>query len=229
MVGLGSRAVSVDLTGRFPMLRIPAEHEKGNQDRLMPIAPEFAEVLLSVPDAERVGRVFKLARCRGCGAMTPMHVSRTVTKIGRVVGVKVHTEASRKRPGKGRGGDGAAKVDAGPRVKYASAHDLRRAFGARWALRVMPPVLQQLMRHESIETTMRYYVGRSAETTAEALYAAMGTGQNGPAANPNPLPGWVSTLPATPAPNRLPRPSLRTTASLRPSRVPTPRGRSSIG
>ncbi len=29
-----------------------------------------------------------------------------------------------------------------------------------------------LMRHESIETTMRYYVGRNAQTTAEVLWQA---------------------------------------------------------
>lgn len=42
------------------MLRIPAECEKGNQDRLLPIAPEFAEFLLQTPEAARHGRVFKL-------------------------------------------------------------------------------------------------------------------------------------------------------------------------
>ena len=36
----------------------------------------------------------------------------------------------------------------------------------------MPQVLQELMRHESIETTMRYYVGRNANTAAEAIWAA---------------------------------------------------------
>ena len=56
--------------------------------------------------------------------------------------------------------------------KYASAHDFRRAFGDRWALRVMPPVLMQLMRHESIETTMRYYVGRSVQATADVVWEA---------------------------------------------------------
>ena len=60
------------------------------------------------------------------------------------------------------------------RVKYASAHDFRRAFGDRWALRVMSPILMQLMRHESIETTMRYYVGRSVESTMEVLWKAYG-------------------------------------------------------
>jgi len=57
-------------------------------------------------------------------------------------------------------------------VKYASAHDLRRSFGERWATRVMPVVLQELMRHESIDTTMRYYVGRSAQSTAKLLWQA---------------------------------------------------------
>lgn len=33
-------------------------------------------------------------------------------------------------------------------------------------------VLMDLMRHESIETTLKYYVGRNAETTADALWLA---------------------------------------------------------
>ena len=61
------------------------------------------------------------------------------------------------------------------KVKYASAHDLRRSFGERWAVRVMPHVLMVLMRHESIETTMRYYVGRNAQTTAAILWEALAT------------------------------------------------------
>jgi len=36
----------------------------------------------------------------------------------------------------------------------------------------MPQVLKELMRHESIETTMRYYVGQNAERTAAAVYEA---------------------------------------------------------
>ena len=34
----------------------------------------------------------------------------------------------------------------------------------------MPPVLQELMRHESIETTLKYYVGRNAQATAKLLW-----------------------------------------------------------
>ena len=36
----------------------------------------------------------------------------------------------------------------------------------------MPQVLKELMRHEDIQTTMRYYVGRNAQTTADALWFA---------------------------------------------------------
>jgi len=46
--------------------------------------------------------------------------------------------------------------------KFASAHDLRRAFGQRWAIRIMPTVLRELMRHADISTTMKYYVGQNA-------------------------------------------------------------------
>ena len=59
------------------------------------------------------------------------------------------------------------------KTKWASAHDCRRAFGLKWAARVMPAVLQQLMRHSSIETTLRYYVGTDADAMSDVLYAAI--------------------------------------------------------
>jgi integrase len=147
--------VRIDLAGGRPVLRIPAELEKGHQDRLLPIAPEFAEFLLKTPPEKRTGLVFRPAaeRNRG-GRLTPNHVIKVISAIGEEAKVVVNVEA---RTGK---------------VKYASAHDFRRAFGDRWALRVMPPVLMQLMRHESIETTMRYYVGRNVEATADILWEA---------------------------------------------------------
>jgi hypothetical protein len=36
----------------------------------------------------------------------------------------------------------------------------------------MPPVLQELMCHESIETTMKFYVGQDAQSTAAELHRA---------------------------------------------------------
>lgn len=43
-------------------------------------------------------------------------------------------------------------------TKHATAHDWRRTFGNRSALRYHPFVLKHLMRHKDINTTMRYYV-----------------------------------------------------------------------
>ena len=53
-------ALVADFTGRRPKLRIPAESEKGNTHRLLPMAPEFAQLLETVPKAARRGYVFKL-------------------------------------------------------------------------------------------------------------------------------------------------------------------------
>lgn len=153
----------VDLSGRRPMLRIPAELEKGNKDRLLPITPEFAEFLLATPEEGRHGRVFRLPGSKGTGtAPRPRWVSLIVSRIGKAANVKVDEKSRTDR----KTGETIAEV------KYASAHDLRRSFGERWAVRVMPQVLKELMRHESIETTMRFYVGRNAHTTADAVWEA---------------------------------------------------------
>jgi integrase len=147
--------LSVDFSGRRPMLRISAEYEKGNTDRLLPIVPEFAELLETVPDDERTGRVFAgLARRVHSDRLLMVTASAIVSDIGERATVKVHTNA---KTGK---------------VKFASAHDFRRSFGERWSMRVMPQVLMQMMRHEEISTTLKYYVGRNAQKAADAVWAA---------------------------------------------------------
>jgi integrase len=81
-------------------------------------------------------------------------VGTTVRRIGKAANVVVQRSESGK-------------------VKYASAHDFRRSFGERWSICDMPKVLRELMRHRRIETTMRYYVGKNAEQTADVLRAAV--------------------------------------------------------
>ena len=72
------------------------------------------------------------------------------------------------------------KLELSDVAKYATAHDLRRAFGERWASKVMPFDLQALMRHENIETTQKYYVGQNSLRTADAIWKAHDAGdQNG--------------------------------------------------
>ncbi len=56
-------------------------------------------------------------------------------------------------------------------VKYASAHDLRRSFGTRWARKVMPATLKLLMRHSSVDATMSYYVEMDADEVAADLWS----------------------------------------------------------
>ncbi|MBX3436536.1 MAG: site-specific integrase [Planctomycetaceae bacterium] len=153
--------LSVDLSGDHPMLRIDADHEKGNRDRFLPIAPEFAEMLMMTPEADRVGFVFNPpGRYDAYGRASQDVIERMISKIGRLAVVKVLESSNMSKA----------------RTKYASAHDFRRAFGTRWAVRVMPIDLQQLMRHESIETTLRFYVGLDAQSTMSRLYAAVSSG-----------------------------------------------------
>jgi len=133
------------------MLQIPADVEKGNKDRLLPIAPEFVEFLRKTPKDQQRGYVFTpLARSVRGERLTADRVSRIVGRVGKSAGVVV---------------DSAKR-------KFASAHDLRRSFGERWAARIMPQELMELMRHESIETTLKYYVGRNAMRTSKRVREA---------------------------------------------------------
>lgn len=164
--------LSVDLTGRRPFLLIPAAEEKGNQDRIWPVTPDFAEFLLATPPGERQGLVFFLPRQKAAGEVPSKHwVSRTITEIGRAAGVVVDARTG----------------------KPASAHDLRRSFGARWAPLVMPQVLMELMRHSSIVTTMRFYVGRQALATADTVWSAWES-RVVPAVSPDSEPSQLSQL-----------------------------------
>ncbi len=151
--------LSVDFSGKRPMLRIRMEAEKGKRDRLLPIVPEFAALLASVPDDERTGPVFNpIARIKRTERMLASTVSKLVADIGEAAGIVV-------------GDKGNIDKETGERKpRYASAHDLRRSFGERWSLKVMPDVLMLLMRHANIETTLKYYVGRNAQKAAEAVW-----------------------------------------------------------
>jgi integrase len=135
--------LTVRLDGAYPKIRIYAEAEKGKKDRLLPITPDFAELLYAVPEEDRHGLVF--------GITTSIkRVSRYISAIGERAGVVV------------------SKAEG----KFASAHDLRRSFGTRWAMRVKPATLKLMMRHKTIETTMDYYVDLDSDDVAAELWGA---------------------------------------------------------
>jgi integrase len=146
----------VDLAGRHPRFRICAEAHKSYRDEKFPMTPDFAAFLFETPEQDRRGRVFTLLHPRW---RTPIKgresVGKIVAKIGRAAGVVTDRR----------------------RGKYATAHDLRRSFGTRWAPRIMPAVLQRLMRHSSIVTTLTYYVDLDADGLADGLWRDFGPAQ----------------------------------------------------
>jgi integrase len=144
-----SSRFAVQIDGPYPYFKVLAESEKGHCDRLLPMAPDFAAWLSRTPVRDRRGKVFKM----GLASST---VAKQIGRIGKAAGVIV--------------------AESG---KHATAQDLRRSFGSRWARRVKPAVLQQLMRHSSIETTMQYYVHLDAESVGAELAAAMNGGAYG--------------------------------------------------
>jgi len=129
---------SVDISGQIPQYTIMGEGQKSGKDQQLTMVPEFAELLETVPKRQRRGRVFKLPK-RG-EFPDKNQVTRIVRKIAEVANVKVT-----------RSGD------------FATPQIFRRSFGTRWAKRIMPAELQMLMRHEDIETTMKYYVNVGTE------------------------------------------------------------------
>jgi integrase len=139
---------TVDLSGRRPAFRIEAAAQKARRDDRLPMTEDFYRLIMQIPEAERTGVVFKLPGLKTGCPITGKRVCRIVAAIGERAGVVVATVEKRKRV------DG--KLVATTSKKYASAHDLRRSFGTRWARRVMPATLKRLMRHAEIATTMKY-------------------------------------------------------------------------
>lgn len=90
------------------------------------------------------------------GLVFPLHVTHTVnasqivSEIGRVSGVVIGNDS------------------------HPTAHDLRRSFGVRWAEKVEAPVLQLLMRHEDIATTMTFYVRLQSDRIGRTLWEKFG-------------------------------------------------------
>ena len=139
----------IDTSGRKPVYRIPAESEKGNKDRILPIVSEYWEHLETIPRDKRHGYVYDLSlpvMRDGRDRPSLWTYGYKIRMIGQASGVKVSE------------------------TKHASAHDLRRSFANRWAVMVKTAVLKELMRHDDIKTTERYYVSLEAETVSDQIW-----------------------------------------------------------
>lgn len=127
-----------------PHLIVFGEAQKSRKDETVPITPDFADWLALTPPEDRRGLVAPVLGDRN----TPLGweaIGKGISVIGEAAGIVVNEQG-----------------------KFASAHDLRRAFGTEWARKVRPLTLKKLMRHRSLETTLRFYVGLdSADASAE--------------------------------------------------------------
>lgn len=139
----------------YPQIHYYAEGQKNNRDDAIPITPEFSAWLKKTPPGKRHGLVSPLP-------VQHREASQTISDIGRQAGILVNDDG-----------------------KAASAHDLRRAFGRRWAAKVRPLTLQKMMRHRDFATTLRYYVGLDCEDAGAEIWS----GQD--AAADNPVPTFV--------------------------------------
>jgi integrase len=115
------------------------------------MTPDFAQLLLLTPETQRRGRVFRPQIVQGIA--NQIVAQEAIALIGRLAGIKVYTDS---KSGK---------------VTFASSRSLRKSFGCRWAVKVTTPVLQKLMRHADIQTTMNYYVDLDTDSLAEGLWA----------------------------------------------------------
>ena len=106
--------------------------QKSGHDETIPLLPELAEFLASL--GRETGPVVS-PMVNGRPASLDS-VKRQISAIGEAAGLMVNSDTG----------------------KHVTAHDLRRSFGTRWALRVHPLVLKKLMRHETLDTTLRFYV-----------------------------------------------------------------------
>ena len=134
------------------MFRINGSAEKGGKDRLLPMSPAFAKFV--EPHKQKYGFVFCPGRVLNGRKKDYRRNVEWISLVGTRIGK--HAEVS---------------VSLGEtKPKFASFHDLRRSFGERWAQNVMPQTLMKLMRHESIETTLRFYVGNDAEKIGDEIW-----------------------------------------------------------
>lgn len=142
-------------------IRIEANADKSTEQRLLPLAVDFCQFLTAVPADQRIGNVFRpLVQGMKGNLMRMDTCSKLITRIGEEAGILVAEYPP--KPG-----------ETEPRVKYASAHDLRRSFATRWAETLTEEQLQAVMRHKSIETTRNFYAKKNVSKVQEGLTVAM--------------------------------------------------------
>jgi integrase len=146
---------------------LPAELVKGVRDQWVPLDPELKALLLALPRHGK--RVFRFTDGRRGkgGLISASAVSDRVSRLAKKAGVRLTMKA------------------------------LRRGFGCRYAGKVPAQVLQKLMRHSRIKTTMDYY----ANVDDAAMQAVLGP-RNSPRNNADTAsPELQTPVDGTPSPD----------------------------
>ena len=147
--------------GTLPVLAIPAAMQKNNTDDEIPLLPGFAALLLETPVENRTGWVFDPKSLQTRFGRRVRHqrpdsdwVGKVISRIGKAANIVVE----------------AAVEKSGRRVKYASAHDLRRSCCEQMREAGVPPlIICRVMRHSSLETTRKHYAPGDVQRDAEVL------------------------------------------------------------
>lgn len=136
---------------RRPMVWFPAGRDKSRRESSTPLTPDAIELLRT--EQNRDGYVFRFLGHKGRRLTREDTISKRFASFGKAAGV-------------------VTGFDHNDQPRYATAHDMRRSFGCRWAPRVSAAVLQKMMRHASIQTTMTYYADIAAVSIADAVHEA---------------------------------------------------------
>ncbi len=129
------------IAGHRPVIKFLAEGQKANRDEIAPVTPHFAKL---VAKGTGTGKVF-MPTHHG-DRVDVFGLSKRISKLFAVANIEVEDD------------------------KTATAHDLRRTFGLFWSTRLKPIQLKTLMRHSTIETTLKYYVDLPTSDVSEAIW-----------------------------------------------------------
>jgi integrase len=112
--------------------------------------------ILERPAGDRAEQHRAQAHIASAQRLTKDHVGRTISRFGKEAGIVVQQ----------------ADPENGRRVKYASAHDLRRGCAQRLInAGVSAETLKVLMRHRDFATTEKFYgATRAAQGAAAEIY-----------------------------------------------------------
>jgi integrase len=131
------------------LIVFPAEYVKAARDQWVPLDPVLRQALeeLTPDPAQRTGRVFSFPAWGKGENICAAAVSDRVSRLAKRVGV---------RP---------------------TYHTLRKGFGCRYAAKVPAQVLQRLMRHQNIRTTVGFYTNVDDAVVEAVMGAQRGAGR----------------------------------------------------